>query len=105
MASLKSALGFGALFILLVALSAWIAYPQTITGTISGTVKDSSGATIAGAKVEVINQDTGGARMIDSDASGRYSALLLPLGNYRVTAAHEGFQTEARTGIELRDCQ
>lgn len=86
---------------LLVFLSGSIASAQTVTGTISGTVKDSSGAGIAGAKVEVLNQDTGTARSLVTDVAGRYSAVLLPLGNYRVTSTHEGFQTEARTGIEL----
>src|ERR1700693_3022197 len=101
MTSFRSRAGFCALLGLLISLSAAVACAQTITGTISGTVKDSSGASITGARVEVLNQDTGVARAIDTDAAGRYSALLLPLGNYKVTAAHEGFQTEARSGIEL----
>src|SRR5215467_580525 len=79
---------------LLVFLSGSIASAQTVTGTISGTVKDNSGAGIAGAKVEVLNQDTGTARSLVTDVAGRYSAVLLPLGNYRVTSTHEGFQTE-----------
>ena len=47
----------------------------------------------------MLNQDTGVARTIQSDAAGHYSALLLPLGNYKVTATQQGFQTEVR--VEL----
>src|SRR5215471_9124094 len=82
-------------------LSIAIAYSQTVTGSISGTVKDSSGGVLAGAQIEVLNEDTGIARAVQSDAAGRYAALLLPLGNYKVTAKAQGLQTEVRTGIVL----
>src|SRR5258708_33954604 len=74
---------------------------QTVTGTISGTVKDSSGLALAGAQVEVLNTETGTNREIQADAEGHYTALLLPLGSYKVTARVQGFQTEARDGIVL----
>jgi carboxypeptidase family protein/TonB-dependent receptor-like protein len=74
---------------------------QVTTGTISGTVKDSSGAVLPGAKVVLSNQETGVSRTVQTDSSGRYSASSLSLGNYRVTASLEGFQTEVRTGIVL----
>jgi hypothetical protein len=97
--SFKSRVTFGAQLGLLVSLSAAIALAQTVTGTISGTVKDSTGAVVPGAQVEVLNQDTGIARTAQSDAAGRYSAVLLPLGSYKVTATAQGFQTEVRSGI------
>jgi hypothetical protein len=81
MTSFRTRLELCVLVAVLFSLFAGIAFPQTVTGTISGTVTDSSGAAIAGAKVEVVNHDTGVARTIDTDAAGRYSALLLPLGN------------------------
>jgi hypothetical protein len=74
---------------------------QTTTGTITGTVKDGSGAVVPGTQVVVLNEDTGLSRTLEADASGRYSALSLNLGSYRVTASHEGFQTQVRTGIVL----
>src|SRR5258708_1110117 len=85
---------------LLVFLSGGITLAQT-TGTISGTVKDSTGAVVPGTKVELSNEETGIIRTVETDAGGRYSALSLSLGNYRVTGTHEGFQTEVRTGIVL----
>src|SRR5580700_9227773 len=85
----------------LVCLSAGIAWAQVSTGTISGTVKDESRAVLPRAQVVVLNEDTGVSRTLVTDATGRYSALSLSLGNYRVTATLQGFQTEVRTGIVL----
>jgi carboxypeptidase family protein/TonB-dependent receptor-like protein len=86
---------------LLVFLSGGITKAQVTTGTISGTVKDSSGAVLPGAKVVVLNEETGISRTVAADAAGRYSAMSLSLGNYRVTGTLEGFQTEVRIGILL----
>ena len=74
---------------------------QVTTGTISGTVKDSTGAVLPGTKVVVLNQETGIARTVQADAAGHYSAPSLGLGNYQVTAGLEGFQTEVHKGIVL----
>jgi hypothetical protein len=71
------------------------------TGTISGTVKDSTGAVLPGANVVVLNDETGISRTVETDTVGRYSALSLSPGNYRVTVTHVGFQTEIRSGVGL----
>src|SRR3972149_2064146 len=71
------------------------------TGTITGTVRDTSGAVLPGAAVGLLNEDTGISRSMQSDSGGRYSAPALSLGTYRVTASLEGFQTEVRSGIVL----
>ncbi len=78
-----------------------VAVAQVNTGTISGSVRDSSGAVIPGAKVTVNNADTGVARTAATDQQGRYRAPNLPVGNYRVEVQLEGFQTGIRSGIEL----
>jgi carboxypeptidase family protein/TonB-dependent receptor-like protein len=78
-----------------------ITLAQVTTGTISGTVKDSTGAVLPGATVVLLNEDTGISRTVQADTAGRYAASSLSLGNYRVTATLEGFQTEVRTGIVL----
>src|SRR5579864_8408529 len=78
-----------------------IGFAQITTGTISGTVKDSSGAMIPGAAVTVTNVDTGTTRKLTTDAGGRYSAPQLGLGHYEVGAEAAGFQTAKRSGIEL----
>src|SRR5579864_6626518 len=86
---------------LLVFLSGGIILAQVTTGTISGTVKDSTGAVLPGATVVILNEEIGISRTVQTDASGRYSALSLGPGNYRVTATHEGFQAVLRSGIAL----
>src|SRR5580700_5002668 len=86
---------------LLVFFSGGITLAQVTTGTISGTVKDSTGAVLPQATVIVLNEETGISRRVATDATGRYSALSLSLGRYRVTGTVEGFQTEVRSGIVL----
>jgi len=85
-------------FVLFTALSG---KAQVTTGTISGTVTDSTGAVMPGATVVIQNEDTGISRTVTANASGRYSAPSLSLGKYRVTGTREGFQSEVRSGIEL----
>ncbi|MGH9782576.1 MAG: carboxypeptidase-like regulatory domain-containing protein, partial [Terriglobia bacterium] len=74
---------------------------QVTTGTISGTVADSTGAVLPGAEVVVLNEDTGIPRNVRTDEAGRYLAASLNLGRYRVTASQAGFQREVRSGIVL----
>src|SRR5262245_1085087 len=86
---------------LLVLLSGGVVSAQVTTGTISGTVRDSTGAVLPGVQVVILNEATGISRTVQTDASGRYTALSLGLGSYRVTTTQSGFQTQVRTGIVL----
>ena len=73
------------------------------TGAISGTVLDPSGAVVAGAEVRIINQDTGFAsRSIKTDASGSFTATLLPAGTYTVDVSSSGFQEAKFTDVAVR---
>lgn len=74
---------------------------QITTGTISGTVVDSTGGAIPGASVAILHEDTGVTRTVQTDAAGHYTAPQLSVGKYRLTASREGFQTQVRSGIEL----
>jgi len=74
---------------------------QLTTGTISGSVRDSSGAIIPGAEVTVTQVETAGVRSAVTDDQGRYRVPLLQPGSYEVTAELAGFQTAVRTGISL----
>jgi len=82
-------------------LAAGIVRGQVTTGTISGTVTDSTGAVLPGANIVILNEETGISRALVTDAAGRYLAPSLSPGRYRVTISQPGFQTEARTGIAL----
>ena len=68
----------------LLVFAAALAFGQGRTATISGTVTDSSGSAIAGAKVTAINVDTNVSREQSSQADGAYSLLFLPIGTYRI---------------------
>src|SRR5580658_10097491 len=83
--------------ILLVTGSACLA--QVAGGTISGSVRDSSGRAIAGAQVAVKNSQTAILRSIDADNDGIYTAPNLVAGTYQVSASKEGFATLVRSGV------
>jgi Carboxypeptidase regulatory-like domain/TonB-dependent Receptor Plug Domain len=68
---------------------------------ISGTVTDTSGASIAGAKVVVTNQGTGISRTVTTDSSGFYSAEGLAVGQYKIDVTKEGFQASITNGIQI----
>src|SRR5687768_8771128 len=78
------------------ATSAWA---QVTTGTIQGTVKDSSGAVLPGVTVTATNTDTNVTRTAVTDSRGDYIARLLPVGTYRVETALDGFKRFVQSGI------
>ncbi len=87
---------WGALAWLLLCTSAGA---QTL-GTITGDVKDASGALIPGATVTATNTGTNAAREMPSNASGIFTFTALPPGPYVVKAELQGFKT-AQQAIEL----
>ena len=64
---------------------------QSSLGTISGTVTDSNGAAVSGARVEATNKGTGEKRNATSADNGTYSIPNLAVGTYSVTATATGF--------------
>ena len=92
------------LLILLIG-GATAAYAQIVGGTISGTVREATGATLAGATVTVRQGETGATRTLITAADGRFYAPSVPVGEYSVSVKHDGFGTEQRTGISLTVAQ
>jgi len=76
-------------------------YSQLSSGSILGTVADTSGAVIPGAQVKITNTGTGAVRELVTNESGSYRADLLPPGEYQVEAELPGFRKEIRKGITL----
>jgi len=74
---------------------------QVAGATLSGTVRDSSGAVIPSAQVSVTATDTRVTRQVTTDSSGFYSAPNLLPGNYEVSVTAPGFSRELRSGITL----
>jgi hypothetical protein len=88
------------LLIALLVCAAHTAAAQT-TGSISGTVQDEKGATIAGATVAARNVETNISRTGQTDADGRYRFTGMPVGQYEVTVEAAGFAKYVQTGIQL----
>jgi hypothetical protein len=75
---------------LLATVSVWA---QGSTSSITGTVKDASGAVVPGAKIEVKNEATGSAYSGATTGAGTYAFPSLTPGLYTVTVSLQGFQT------------
>ena len=72
------------------------------SGSISGTITDSSGAAIKGATVTVTNTDRNHVeRTVVTNGAGFYTATALPLGHYSVQITDQGFKASSVTGLEL----
>ena len=76
---------------LLLVSSALTVHGQVVGATITGTVHDSSGASLSAATVTVKQSETGATRSLITDTEGRFFAPSVPIGPYTITAEHEGF--------------
>ncbi len=73
----------------------------SVTGSISGVVRDSSGALIPAAEVVALNTQTGVRWTVSTDAQGFYSFQALPVGDYEVDVSKSGFNRYRQTGLTL----
>ena len=76
--------------------------PAQTLGTITGEVRDSSGAAVAGAAITVRNTATNGIRNATTNEDGAYTIPALVPGMYEVKSERSGFKLATRTGIELQ---
>ncbi len=74
-------------------LLAFLAHAQTSRGTVSGTVTDPSGSTVAGASVELLKIATGSRRTATTNGAGIYRFEAVDLGGYTLKIAHAGFKS------------
>ena len=66
-------------------------YAQAISGDVTGSILDSSGAAVPSAVVEALNEDTGVKSSATANAEGVYRLSNLPVGSYTLTANMKGF--------------
>ena len=76
-------------------------HAQLTTATLIGTISDSTGAVVAGARVTVVNADTHYTNAVVSNSSGDYRIDLIPVGNYSMTVEAPGFKKFVQTNIPL----
>jgi Carboxypeptidase regulatory-like domain/TonB-dependent Receptor Plug Domain len=76
-------------------------FAQIGTGSISGTVTDKSGSSLAGVSVTIKNTQTGVVTLASVNDQGRFVAPDLVVGSYDVQAQMPGFQTQVHSGIVL----
>jgi hypothetical protein len=85
----------------LLVLFAATAFSQTPTATLSGAIRDASGAVVPGAQISVTSTEFGTRRTTLSDETGRYILTNLPPGRYDVRAELMGFRTAVQNGVGL----
>ncbi|HEY7305530.1 MAG TPA: TonB-dependent receptor [Bryobacteraceae bacterium] len=74
---------------------------QFTTASLGGTVLDSSGGVVPGARVTAQNTETGFRQTAVTDATGTYLFSRLPIGTYKLTSEKEGFTSYVQSGIQL----
>jgi hypothetical protein len=77
-----------------------VAYAQ-LTGQITGTITDASGAMVPTAAITLVNENTGIKWDAHTNQAGIYAFPLLQPGSYRVEVKAEGFRPVSRTGVQL----
>src|SRR6516162_10274340 len=86
---------------LLFLLATSLAFAQSDLGSISGFVKDPSGAVVPKAQVTVKNEASGTERQTNTNDSGFYTITNIPPGMYSVTAEASGFKKYEAKGNKL----
>jgi Carboxypeptidase regulatory-like domain/TonB dependent receptor len=98
---MKSSALAGGLLLALILLFTQSSPAQGITGSISGTVTDSSGATISGAMVTIRELGTNAIRTVKTSDVGSYRVTQLSPGTYSVKVERDGFQPSEQDRITL----
>jgi len=88
-----------AAFFLVAASPLW---GQIDRGTLQGIVKDPSGAVVPGAKVHLVQIETGSVVELVTDGAGLYTAPNLPAAVYRVEVEKPGFEKLVRQPVDVR---
>jgi hypothetical protein len=97
----RSGFGIGVLALTLSVILSASASAQVDTGSITGTVKDSSGAIVPGATVTITHEGQGLTLTSVTREDGTYIFTPIRTGAYRIDVELQGFKKEARRGITV----
>ena len=75
------------------------------TASLTGTIRDQTGAVLSEAGVVLVNAATGLTRHFVTNSDGEYVAPALPPGRYALTVTVPGFRTYKADGVILRVAQ
>jgi hypothetical protein len=89
------------LSILLMLCCVPLSFGQDYRATVQGTVTDSSSAFVAGARVTLLNINTGIVTAQETSSQGQYRFGLVLPGTYRVTAELQGFAKSVQNSIAV----
>jgi outer membrane receptor protein involved in Fe transport len=78
-----------------------VSLAQTSLGTLTGVVRDSTGAVVANATIQLANVQTGESRTVNSDSLGAYRFDGLTPGSYSLGVEYTGFQKFNATGVKV----
>lgn len=81
-----------AILCLVFVCAASLTFGQTMTGAITGTLRDPSGAVVPKVKITATNNTTSLTYSTTSNEAGVYNLLFLPIGSYNVAAEIQGFK-------------
>src|SRR5229473_7398721 len=85
----------------IIILGAFPLHSQSPTATVNGQVRDTSGAVVQGADVQLINDRTNVRYPAKTNSDGIYSVTDLPPGTYRLQISKAGFKTIVKPDIRL----
>ncbi len=85
-----------------IAISIPRASAQILYGSLVGTVTDPSGAAVPQATVRIVSEETGAARVAETNSRGGYSFPSVPAGMYDVTVAKQGFRKYTFTAVKVQ---
>jgi len=92
-------------YVLLVLLTGFSFTPrtgaQTVFGNIAGTITDSTGAVVAGAKVQAVDVNSGTTLETISTSAGSYRLPQVPIGTFDINVSAPGFQQQRLTGVQV----
>jgi hypothetical protein len=74
---------------------------QVDTGSITGTVTDSSGAVVAGAKITLTNEGTAASLATTTGSDGSYRFSPVRIGNYKIEVSAQGFKTVTEVHVAV----
>src|SRR5689334_4579674 len=92
---------FVKLFVLMGLVSAPLLRAQFDAASVLGTVRDASGALVAGVAVTLKNTETGITATTRTDNKGDYQFLTVKIGKYEITATQPGFSSAVVNDIVL----